>query len=292
MAAADGERATNGASHAHVVSFAAAGAAPYDDPMDRVLGLDAKTSGVAAWFGFTSGSTALMAAFGLLAMYMAWVEAHRPRPMATTLSEIEVVREEPPPPPKQEEEKPAPPAPVHVALPREAPPPPPAPAQAAKVITAEPDPKEPVDLTNTIVQGNADSFAGGMTASNGTNTMAVHTMPAPSGVPGGTGPVTAPPVPQGPDRSRSASLGGGGEWSCPFPPEADTAQIDDAYVTLQADVRADGSPTAVRILADPGNGFAREARRCAMNKRYSPALDHDGSPVAGSTRPIRVHFSR
>ena len=38
-------------------------------------------------------------------------------------------------------------------------PPPPAPAQAAKVLTQEPKPDEPVDLTgNTIIQGNADTL--------------------------------------------------------------------------------------------------------------------------------------
>jgi protein TonB len=262
--------------------------------MSKVLGLDSKTSGAAAWFGFTSGSTAVMIVLGLFASYLAWVQAHLPRAAAATSQEIDIVREEPPPAPPpepaKEEEKPAA-APVHVATPN-APPPPPAPAAAAKVVTAEPDTKE-VDLTNTVVEGNADSFAGGLTASNGTSTTAVHSMPAPSGVPGGTGPVTAPPVQvQGPDLSRPASVGGGAEWNCPFPAEADTAQIDDAYVTLQVDVRADGSPTAARVVADPGNGFGREARRCAMNKRYSTALDHDGHPIAGPTRPFRVHFSR
>jgi hypothetical protein len=46
------------------------------------------------------------------------------------------------------------------------------------------------------------------------------------------------------------------------------------------------------VLADPGNGFGREARRCAMAKRYAAALDRDGGAIAGTTRPFRVHFSR
>jgi protein TonB len=162
------------------------------------------------------------------------------------------------------------------------------------VLTAEPKPDEPLDLTgNTIVQGNADSFAGGFTTSNGTNNTAVNAMPSPTGVPGGTGQVQAPPPPPpGPDRSRTASLGGGGEWSCPFPAEADTAQVDEAFVTLQVDVKADGSASTVRVLSDPGNGFGREARRCAMNKRYATALDHEGTAIAGTTKAFRVHFSR
>ena len=177
----------------------------------------------------------------------------------------------------------------------EAPPPPPAPAQAAKVLTQEPKPDEPVDLTgNTIVTGNADAFAGGFTAGNGTNANAVHSMPSPAGVPGGTGAAAGRAArrrrgrtARGPRRSAGAR-----EWSCPFPPEADTAQIDEAFVTLQVDVRPDGTPTAVRVLGDPGNGFGREARRCAMNKRYATALDHDGTAIAGTTKAFRVHFSR
>ena len=38
------------------------------------------------------------------------------------------------------------------------------------------------------------------------------------------------------DKSRRASLGPGGEWHCPFPAEADTAQVDEAVVMIQVDV--------------------------------------------------------
>jgi protein TonB len=172
-------------------------------------------------------------------------------------------------------------------------PPPSAPAQAAKVLTQEPRPDEPIDLTgNTFVQGNADVYAGGITMTNGTSANAVRTQPSPTGVPGGTGAPQAPPGPPKVDRSRHASLGGGGDWNCPFPPESDTAQVDEANVTLQVDVRPDGTPAAVRVLSDPGNGFGREARRCALGKRFVPELDTDGNPVPGTTRPFRVHFSR
>lgn len=274
-------------------AFAAAGAVPYDDPMSKVLGLDAKTSGLAAWFGFTSAGTLLLVWLMGLALVVAWWRAtHLTRPLDAT-EEIEILKDEappPPPPPVMEPENKPDPAPAR-ATPHEAPPP--APAQAAKVLTAESKPDEPLDLTgNTIVTGNADTFAGGFTAGNGTNPNAVHSMPSPSGVPGGTGtPRAAPPPPPGPDRSRTASLSGGSQWSCPFPPEADTAQVDEAFVSLRVDVRADGTPTTVSVLQDPGNGFGREARRCAMNKHYQSALDHDGNAIVG-TWQARVHFSR
>ena len=61
---------------------------------------------------------------------------------------------------------------------------------------------------------------------------------------------------------------------------------------LQVDVRADGTPASVHVLTDPGNGFGREARRCGMNKRYTTALDHDGTAIDGTTKAFRVHFSR
>jgi protein TonB len=287
-------RDTNGSAHA-LTSFAVAGGGAYDDPMDKVLGLDAKTSGFGAWFGFTSGGTLLLGGLLALASLVAWMHTAQAA-AAEAPGEIDVMREEPPPPPpappeptQEPEAKPAAPPPRAA---HEPPPPPPAPAQAAKVLTQEPDPNEPVDLTgNTIVQGNSDSYAGGMTASNGTNPNAVRAIPAPTGVPGGTGPVQAAPPAPAVDRSRGASLQGGSEWSCPFPPEADTAQVDEAYVTLQVDVGPSGAPTNVRVLSDPGNGFGREARRCANSRRYTTALDPAGTPIAGSFK-TRVHFQR
>lgn len=256
-----------------------------DDPMSKVLGLDARTSGWAAWFGFTSGSTVLLGSLMAIATILAWVHTVNARSATQAAEEIDVMKEEPPPPPPTPEQDTKPESPPPRALPHEARPPP-APAQASKVLAQEPDPNEPVDLTGyTIVQGNADQFAGGFTASNGKSTSAVPTAPAPSGVGGGTGP------PRGVDRSRGCHVEGGAEWNCPFPQEADTVQVDEAYVTLQVDVRPDGTPSSVRVVDDPGNGFGREARRCAMGKRYEPALDHDGSPKECSFK-VGVKFRR
>jgi protein TonB len=295
MAEAMQTRATaNGRGHAPVPAFAVASAMPYDDPMSKVLGLDAKVSGLAAWFGFGSAGTLLMVWLMALTLFVAWWRATHVTSSHDTMEEIEILKEEaPPPPPPVVEPETKPQAAPARTMPHEPPPPPPAPAQAAKVLTAETKPDEPLDLTgNTIVTGNADTFAGGFTASNGTNANAVHTMPGPQGVPGGTGtPQVAAPPPPGPDLSRAASLSGGTQWSCPFPPEADTAQVDEAFVSLRVEVRPDGTPVSVSILQDPGNGFGREARRCAMNKHYQAALDHDGTAIAGTWK-ARVHFSR
>jgi periplasmic protein TonB len=287
----------NGAAHAPMGRLAVAeGVAIFDDdPMSKVLGLDERTSGPIAWLGYFLGAIALLLGMMVTARAVTVLVEKldaQTQPAQAAAQEIDVMRDEPPPPPPPPEEtaKPEEPPPVVKAAPHEAPPPAPAPAQAAKVLTQEPDPNEPVDLTgNTIVQGNADSYAGGTTSANGTSTRAVHALASPVGVPNGTGAPTAT-APSGPDRSRPASLGVT-EWNAPFPPEADTAQIDEAYVTLQIDVRADGTVSAVRVVADPGNGFGREARRYALTQHFQPALDHDGNPIPSTLKP-RVHFSR
>jgi len=284
-AALNGRTRKTGVSAAPASASGPAPARNDDDPMSKVLGLDAETSGFAAWFGFTSGSTVLLGSLMAIATILAWVHTVNARSVALTTEEIDVMKEDVPPAPPPPERDTKVDSPPPRALPHEAPPPP-APAQAAKILAQEPDPNDPVDLTGyTIVQGNGDQFAGGFTTSTGKNTSAVKSAPAPSGVAGGVGP------PGGIDRSRGCSLEGGAEWSCPFPQEADTVQIDEAYVTLQVDVRTDGTPASVRVVADPGNGFGREARRCAMAKRYQVALDRDGSPASCSFK-VRVHFGR
>jgi protein TonB len=289
-------RPLNGATRAYAqgspFAVAGGGAVPYDDPMGKVLGLDAKTSSLGAWFGFTSGSTALLAGLMAIASTVAWMHTVHAFSPAAIDEEIDVVKEDPPPPPPappQEEAKPEP-APPPRAIAHEPPPPPPAPAQAAKVLAQEPDPNEPVDLTgNTIVQGNAEAYAGGFTTANGTNANAVRSTPNPQGVPGGTGPAQAPPL--GPDRSRRAGLPSH-EWNAPFPQEADAVQMDEAYVTIEIDVRPDGTAAAVRIVKDPGYGFGREAKRYALSQHYTPALDRNGNPIPGTIGPIPIHFFR
>ncbi len=224
----------------------------------------------------------------------------------TQIYEVELLKPEekapePPPPepePVKEETPPEPPPPVvkeETPPPKtDAPPPPPVAAEAAKVLTQEPAPDEPVDLTgNTFVTGSGSTYAGGTTQAGGTSKTAVYNpAAAATGLPGGKGTEPAPVVPKV-DRSRAAGLSGGDRWDdCPFPPEADAEQIDQAYVTIQVKVNADGMAESVAVLQDPGHGFAREAKKCGMRKHYATALDVDGRPVAGSTKPIRIHFER
>lgn len=290
---------SNGTTRARVGALAVAGGvpSPYDDPMSKVLDLDSQSSSAIAWLGYGLGAIALMLGLMVAVRVVSLVVAMTDRaPSSVTApQEIDVEATPPPPPPAplpDPEPKPEPAPPAPRANPHELPPPPPAPAQAGKVLTQEPDPNEPVDLTgNTIVTGNSEAYAGGTTTSNGTSTTAVRGLASPNGVPGGKGPPQAAPVAApGPDRARRASPLNH-DWNAPFPSEADVAQIDEALVTLQVDVRADGVPTAVRIVKDPGNGFGRSARQYAMTQRFQVALDRDGNPIPSTTNVI-VHFSR
>jgi protein TonB len=202
--------------------------------------------------------------------------------------------EPPPPPPEPEKEEPkAAPAPVARDTKLDnTPPPAAAAAKASEVLTQQPNPDEPVDLTNSFVTGNADTYAGGVTQATGTSDTAVYARKvAPGGTQGGTGKAPGPPA-AAVDRSRPASLAGSKDWKCDFPPEADIDQVDQAFVVVQVATRPDGSPERVNVLSDPGHGFARAARICAMKERYEPALDRDGNAIAGQTKSIRIRFER
>ena len=219
--------------------------------------------------------------------------------------EIEVAREEakkePPPPEPEPEPEPEPaPAPkmVNLAPPKEeiydTPPPPPAPAvaEAAKVLTTD----EPVDLTGEGFVTGEGTVGYGQISAAGTGTVATKSPNAViGGVVGGTGTAPGPPPPPPPpavDRSKPPSLVGGTSWNCPFPEEANVEQIDEAVATIVVTVRPDGSPLSVKVLSDPGHGFGRQARMCALGRRFTPGLDRDGVTATAITPPIRVRFTR
>jgi protein TonB len=248
--------------------------------------------------GFAAGA----AKATMLVDILKWNRAVRAAIADKLTQEYEVTEEkppEPPPPPEPEPEKEQPPPPVV----KETPPepqkeetPPPAPAQAAAVLTQDPKPDEPLDLTgDTMVNGNGDGTSFGAVSASGTGRNGVSARVAKvAGTPAGTGtaPVAAPPPPPGPDKSRKAGLDGSSDWNdCPFPAEADAEQIDEEYVVLSVAVGTDGRPTTVTVRQDPGHGFGRAAKLCAMRKTYKTAWDHDGNAIAGQTGDFRVHFS-
>lgn len=210
--------------------------------------------------------------------------------------------------PEEKKDEPPPPEPEPDPVPVQAPkavekdpydePPKAAPVQAAKILTAAADPEKVEDLTDQgIVSGDATAGPlGGQSSAAGTSDKITHNAAVSlTGKPGGTGTgdPRPPPPPPKQDLSRPAGIIGGASWSnCPFPDEADTDQIDFAQVTLIVTVRPDGSPQSVQVTADPGHGFGRAARMCALARKYNAGLDRDGNTTTMSTPPIRVTFSR
>lgn len=224
------------------------------------------------------------------------VPGHRISPPAADPPPTQMIELVPPPPPPAPEppppvkpppapEPPPPPAQIRTAQPRSQPP---APAQAAAVVTQKEDPAGPADFTDSMVVGDATTYAGGTTSATGTTVRKVEV----AGKSSGGAPAAEPgPAPGSPDRSRRARLAGDATWACDFPREADAAQIDHAVVTLRIAVDIQGAVNSVTIVTDPGSGFGREARTCAMLKRFEPALNRDGQPVAG-TSLVNVRFDR
>jgi periplasmic protein TonB len=198
---------------------------------------------------------------------------------------------EPPPPEPEPEKAPPPPAPPPTA--NEPPPPPPAPAEAGKVLTSDPDPDAPVDLTGDgFVTGNGE-FRGGITSSSGTAKTAVRDVKAqPGGVPGGTGAAPAPVVKTSDKDLSQTAAPIGTSWSdCGFPAEAQLDGVEYGIVKLVVTVNPDGRAKAVTILSDPGSGFGNHARQCAMRRTFKPALDKNGQAVVSSTPPFTVKFT-
>jgi protein TonB len=210
-------------------------------------------------------------------------------------SQVDIDVNEPPPPPKPEpepepEKEPEPPPPAQQKAPEpEAPPP--AAAEAGKVLTAEPDPDEPVDFGDTFVSGDGDRFAGGVTAAAGTATTAVRNVAAvPTG--SGTGAPKVAAVPAAPkvDRSKPpAPLSA--NWDCPFPSEAESEGINSTVVQVAVTVTPQGRARTATVLGDPGFGFGRAARACALRNAYSPGLNSAGQAVE-QTFPVKVRFTR
>lgn len=242
-----------------------------------------RAGSLAAVLGTAGCHGLLVLGFSLLGLRGA-VELKRVLPV-TEMVEVELPKPESPPPPAPERET----APRPAPMPRGAQPPPsaaeppPTAAQAGQVLDA----KDVVDFGETFVTGAGSSYAGGVTDGTGTSKNAVRDAAARGNAGGrGTDPVLAPV-----DRSRPPELVGGDSWNCPFPSEADDAGVDLATVTLRLSVGADGGVQGVGLLADPGSGFGREARRCAATKRFKPGLDREGKPVAQQFT-VNVRFRR
>lgn len=165
-------------------------------------------------------------------------------------------------------------------------------AQAGKTLTApDVDDGRAAVADFTMVQGSGLAYGGGTTSATGTSTSAVRGAIAdrqPAAAP--AAPVQAPAA-IGPDRSRGARPASA-DWNCsrlfPTDPEAG----NQAYVLIAVTVLPSGAPRWVAVLRDPGHGFGAAAKACALGQPYEAALDRDGHPVAATTPPITVRFTR
>jgi protein TonB len=80
--------------------------------------------------------------------------------------------------------------------------------------------------------------------------------------------------------------------SCPqpdFPAEARKAKISSAVVMLDAMISADGQPDDIRVVSDPGNGFADNAVKAVKKWKFKPAATKDGKKVPTRTK-IEITF--
>ncbi len=195
------------------------------------------------------------------------------------------------PEPELPDPEPVAPLPMDESVPPSDEPPPPAAAEAGQILAAEPDPAEPLDLTaDGFVTGPGTNFAGGKTASKGTSKTAVRDSRArATGVSGSNGKAEVagpPPV----DKSRPAGLPTGNWNSCPWPAQATAEQINNAVVRIVVVVGADGRPTSVNVVSDPGYGFGAMAQRCAMRFSYPVGRDKLGNPegLSYATVPSQI----
>ena len=319
MNRAVGQRVTGAQGDLRAHARAQGGARRDDDPLAAVFGLGERAARVGAALGL---GLALTTHGALSGRALASASLHDMREMAREMRleahdylwatyEVELPPQTPeeqekpkePDPPPAPEPEPAPrmaPAPTNAPPPKDDPyDPPPAAAEATKILTKEPDPNEILDMTDRgIASGEGAGVGYGQVAGAGTAKGPTFDPNAKvGGVPGatGTGPPRAPPPPPpptGPDRSRAPTLVGGTSWNCPFPPEADAEQIDQARAVISVTVRPDGSALSVKVVSDPGHGFGRAARLCALGRRYTPALDRTGTPITSTTPPITVRFTR
>jgi protein TonB len=245
------------------------------------------------------GVLATVLAHGGIAAAVFWCGDLAARGMTLAADEFTIEREpdkveppapEPPPPPAPTAQPVPPPKPVPEEE-QESEPAPEA-AQAGALLTQEPDENAPDDYDDSFVTGDNDSYAGGMTASLGKSLEAVYGLGARAGgTPGGTG-SAEPAKPATPDCSRLPTFGSNSMWDCGFPWEADRDRIDHALARIAVTVRPDGTAESVQVVFDPGHGFGRLAKSCAMKQHFDVGRDHNCRPATLTTEPFAVRFNR
>jgi protein TonB len=282
---------------------------PPPDPFARVCALGERRSlaGTAAGLVLAALSHFAAVLLGLFGMFQGT------RALAATPQELTIdivtapepppAPPEPPPAPPQAEpppdpaepdppDPPEPPAPNEKEDPYEDLDRPPPPAEAAKVLTAPSDPEQPpAPSDTTFASGEGTGRSVGLVAGDGTGNRTTYDPRAQVG----NKPIKRlndwkSSSQQGyPDLTRAASPFYGVDSGCAYPSGADG---EVAVVTVIVTVGADGKALHVEVLDDPGMGFGRAARTCAMRHPYRAGRDASGKPVVSKTPPVRVRFTR
>jgi TonB family protein len=247
-----------------------------DPPFGRVFELGNGGSNKRRWM-VAALSLAVYVGVVSLALLAPREEPPSPRPREVPITALMAPPEPPPPqPPPVEPEPEKRPAPSQKATP-------PAAAQTAKALTRADTAPGPVDLSDfDLVVGQADSYAGGVSAAAGTSPTAVNTLSArPAGRAERTRPSEARPA--APTR---------GDWSCAWPEDEQQSDRREARVAISVTVTPSGRPQDVVVIGNPSTGFAEAARQCALRESFAPALDAQGHRVQSQTPPFVVHFVR
>jgi protein TonB len=242
--------------------------------------------------GSTRGVAALLIAVAAHAGMVAFALTQPlPPPAVMAVTEVELAPAPAPPPPPAPEPV-APPEPAKEAAPRARAPkapkaPAPAPAAAAPLRTIDEAVKTADEPVRFVTDPNGTAFGYGTVARGGTGTGAPGAQLAEGPqlpVAGAGGEGTAPEL------SRPPSLGEADPCRGFFPARA---QADRGEVRLKVRVEADGKVRMVTLARETpsAQGFGPAARDCLMSKRFSPALDKAGLPVA-VVSPVTIRFSR
>lgn len=150
-------------------------------------------------------------------------------------------------------------------------------AQAATVIAAE----DTLDFTGeTLVTGNAATYAGGVTHRDGNRATAVHG--ATHIAPGNDNDASA-------SRARAPQLDAT-TLECAGLTFADAGDMESELLVLRLRVDRDGNVIDVRAVQRSESPIADDVIDCARDWHFDPALDVAGEPIAALSPPLRVRF--
>ncbi len=193
----------------------------------------------------------------------------------------------PEPAPEPQSEQPvAKPEPARTAAPLAAPP----------VMTrpSEPSPDAREELVDFASDPQASVYSGGIVAEGARGAIDAARKSASTGLPARNAPAAAPPrpavAPALPRLSRKPRLAEADPCRGFFP---SGAGVDSGTTTIRVTLAPNGCvQRAIGVAESPaGHGFAAAARSCMLTKRFEPARDERGNPVA-YTINVHVRFQR